>query len=247
MSQFDALGETYDRTPTLMQRAYIEFPSMRQAIGDVTGLTVLDLGSGSGVYTRGFAAAGAARVIGIDVSDGMLAAARANDHPENVEYLKRDAAHPNPDGDPALDGRFDLVSSVYVLCYAASPDELTGFFTTARRALASEQGRFVAITVNPEYHRDPAYYSGYDLTLSQVEEADGAPVRLDISVPDIEIHVTLFNWSRAVYERCATKAGFGKLSWTDVTVSPEGVERFGRDFWDDYLRVPALVLLTATA
>ena len=247
MSQFDTLGETYDRTVTLTYRPHSEFHAKRRAAGDVAGRTVLDLGCGSGLYTRKYAQEGAARVVGIDVSDGMLATARAHDNPANVEYLKRDAAHPDPGGDPALDGRFDLVSSVYVVGYASTQEELIGFFTTAKRALASADGRFVAMTLNPEYRRDPEYYTPYCVSLTQVEEGEGAPVRLDVSAPGVEIHVGLFNWSRAVYEECAAKAGFGKISWTDVTVSDEGLTRFGRDYWAAYLAVPPIIVATATS
>jgi len=220
---------------------------MRQAIGDVTGLTVLDMGCGSGMYTRIFANEGAARVVGIDSSDGMLATARETENPDNVEYLKRDAAHPDPGGDAVLDGRFDLVSAVYVICYAATKDELTGFFTTARRALSPARGRFVAMTLNPDYHRDPAYYSRYGLTLTPSHEGEGAPVRLDVSVPGIEIHVNLFYWSRTTYEDCAARAGFGETAWTAVTVDEQGLSRLGPDYWAPYLAVPPIIVITATA
>jgi hypothetical protein len=44
--------------------------------------------------------------------------------------FRRDASHPDPRGDLALDGKFDVVASVYALCYATTPDELADFFTT---------------------------------------------------------------------------------------------------------------------
>jgi hypothetical protein len=103
------------------------------------------------------------------------------------------------------------------------------------------------MTVNPEFCRDPSYYRTYGMSYTQVEEGEGAPIRLDISAPGMEIHVGLFNWSRAVYEGCAAKAGFRELSWTNVTVSDEGLSRFGRDYWDRYLAVPPILVATAAA
>ena len=43
--------------------------------GDVAGKAVLDVGCGSGVYAADFARRGARRVVGVDLSAGMLALA----------------------------------------------------------------------------------------------------------------------------------------------------------------------------
>jgi toxoflavin synthase len=248
MSQFDAFGDAYEQSANIAYREHSEHYSMRQAVGDVTGLAVLDLGCGTGLYARRFSQWGAARVVGIEVSEGMLATARAQEQaqPGNVEYLQRNAARPDPNGDPALDAQFDLVSSVYVLCYAASQDELVGFFTTARRSLSSAGKRFVATTLNPRCSRGPDYYSPYGFALTPTEEREGAPVILDVSTPDAEIHVTLFWWSQEMYEDCAVQAGFGDVSWANPAVSDQGLAQFDRGFWDAYLTIPPSVILTAT-
>jgi toxoflavin synthase len=248
VSQFDALGEAYVQSAEMAYREHAEHHSMRQAIGDITGQAVLDLGCGTGLYTRRLAQWGAARVVGIDASDGMLATARAQerDDPMNVEYLQRDAAHPGPNGDPALDRQFDLVSSVYVLCYATTKNELLGFFTTARRALSRAGQRCVAMTLNAEYNRDRDYYSRYGLTFTQAGQGEGSPVVLDVSTPGEKIHVTLFWWSKEMYEDCAAQAGFRDVSWTRLTVSAQGLAQFGSAFWDPWLAQPPVVILTAT-
>jgi SAM-dependent methyltransferase len=248
MSQFDALGDAYTQSAALAYREHAEQYSMRQAIGDVSGLSVLDLGCGTGLYTRRLAQWGAARVVGIDVSEGMLATARAEEHEEplKIEYLHRDAAHPSPKPDPALDGQFDLVSSVYVLCYAATRGELAGFFTTARRSLSAAGKRLVAMTLDTGYNREPGYYSPYHLALTPTEEGEGRPVVLDVSTPGGKIHVTLYWWSKNTYADCAAQAGFTDISWTKVTVSEYGLAQFGRDFWDPWLTVPPVAILTAT-
>jgi hypothetical protein len=106
MADFDALVETYERSAVeLPFREHLEHYSICAAVGDVTGLRALDLGCGSGLYTRRLAAWGASRVVGVDVSDGMLETARAQEPSQpQVEYLRRDAARPSPHGDPLLDG-----------------------------------------------------------------------------------------------------------------------------------------------
>ena len=87
-------------------------------VGDVTGRRVLDLGCGAGQLARHLAEAGAAEVVGVDVSERMLALARADWAHPRVTYV-RDALE-TVAFTPA---RFDLVVSSlafhYVDDYAA--------------------------------------------------------------------------------------------------------------------------------
>ncbi|MFD8110215.1 class I SAM-dependent methyltransferase [Streptomyces microflavus] len=250
MADFDALGDAYERSAVeLPFRDLLENHSVRQTVGDVTGLTVLDLGCGSGIYTRRLAAWGAERVTGIDVSEGMLAAGqeREDAQPAGVTYLHRDAARPDPTGDPLLNGTCDLVISVYVLCYAVTEQDLTGFFTTARQALKPD-GRLVAVTLNPHYGRGVPYYAGYGFTLTQHEEREGAPVTLDATLPGGQsMSVTARWWSHSAYEKAASAAGFSLPSWTAPTVSERGVNQYGSEYWSAYLNAPQAVILNATA
>ncbi|RZQ64602.1 DHA2 family efflux MFS transporter permease subunit [Amycolatopsis suaedae] len=248
VAQFDDLGQVYERSAVdLPFREHLEHYSLRRAAGDVTGLRVLDLGCGTGLYTRRFAKWGAAEVVGMDTSEGMLATARDRPGtPENARYLHRDAMRPAPGGDPGTDGRFDLVSSVYVFCYAATTEELAGFFVTARRALTPETGRLVAITLNPGYRRDRDYYAGYGFTLTQDGEGEGAPVTLHSEQLGRKFSVTAHWWSRDAYEHAAKSAGFTDVSWSALEVSDEGVAHYGKEYWTNYLAAPQAVLLRAT-
>lgn len=53
--------------------ACVEQPAMFSLCPPVQGLSVLDLGCGSGEACRAFAEMGAARVVGLDLSENMLA------------------------------------------------------------------------------------------------------------------------------------------------------------------------------
>ncbi len=50
----------------------VEWPAELDAIGDPTGLTVLDVGCGNGGKALELSARGASQVVGLDVSDGFL-------------------------------------------------------------------------------------------------------------------------------------------------------------------------------
>jgi hypothetical protein len=178
----------------------------------------------------------------------MLETARACEpFQSQVEYLHCDATHPRPQGDPSLDGNFDLVASMYVLCYATTMEELIGFFTTARRAIAGTGGRLVAMTLNPGYGRGHDYYAGYGFTLTQEQEGEGAPVTLEAALPGgQQLKVTAHWWSRQAYERAAASAGFTTITWTQPTVSDHGMAAYGSDYWAAYLAAPQGVILQAS-
>jgi len=75
-SAYDELAERYDETVREgPYNANLEFPATASLVPDVEGSRVLDAGCGTGVYTAWLAEQGA-EVVGVDVSEEMLARAR---------------------------------------------------------------------------------------------------------------------------------------------------------------------------
>src|SRR5262245_43952333 len=89
-----------------------EHADLLSLLPDVGGRRVLDLGCGAGQLARYLATIGAAEVIGIDVSDQMLALARSEWAHPRVTYIRR--AIEEVSFPPA---RFDLVASSLALPY----------------------------------------------------------------------------------------------------------------------------------
>jgi 2-polyprenyl-3-methyl-5-hydroxy-6-metoxy-1,4-benzoquinol methylase len=89
-----------------------EQPDLLALLPDVRGRRVLDLGCGAGQLAHHLAEAGAADVVGVDLSERMLALARARWSHPRVTY-HRGAAEAV--AFPA--GRFDLVVSALLLHY----------------------------------------------------------------------------------------------------------------------------------
>jgi ubiquinone/menaquinone biosynthesis C-methylase UbiE len=95
---------------------------MVQWAGVSDGARVLDVGCGTGIVSRLMAQqlSAAGEVVGIDLSDGMLAKARrlvaAEGMTSRVELQKADAEHL-----PFADGRFDAVLSLYALRHFPDP------------------------------------------------------------------------------------------------------------------------------
>jgi len=118
----------------------LEDPAVRRAVGDVRGLTVLDLGCGTGRHSAWMAAAGAA-VTGVDFSEGMLAEARTKPGAGAIRFLLSDLHAPLPFRDSA----FDVVVSGLVLEHIGDLDR---FFGEARRVLRPG-GRAVVSAMHP--------------------------------------------------------------------------------------------------
>lgn len=117
-----------------------EWPTLRALLPDVQGARVLDLGCGFGWFCRWASAAGAASVLGVDLSENMLARARAETPEPSVAYLLADldSWQPAPDS-------FDLVYSSLTLHYVNDLDRLFGL---AHAALAPG-GSFVWSAEHP--------------------------------------------------------------------------------------------------
>src|SRR5688572_29400129 len=67
-----------------------EWPALRALVPDLTGRRVVDLGCGFGWFCRWARQAGAVEVLGLDVSENMLARARATDPDDAVIYRRED-------------------------------------------------------------------------------------------------------------------------------------------------------------
>jgi SAM-dependent methyltransferase len=96
-----------------------EWPALRALLPDLRRRKVLDLGCGYGWFCRWAREAGAAEVLGIDVSEKMLARACADTEDAAITYRRADL-----ESAELPQKAFDLVYSSLVLHYIAEPSEL---------------------------------------------------------------------------------------------------------------------------
>jgi ubiquinone/menaquinone biosynthesis C-methylase UbiE len=137
-SGYDRWAAVYDHDANPLVN--LEEPVVRDRIGHVGGLTVLDLGCGTGRHAIWLAAHGA-KVTAVDFSEGMLAAARQKPGAEAVQFLAHDLHRPLPFPFES----FDLVLSGLVLEHL---QELGPFFSEVRRVLRTS-GRAVVSAMHP--------------------------------------------------------------------------------------------------
>jgi SAM-dependent methyltransferase len=132
-----------------------EWPALCALLPPMTGLRVLDLGCGYGWFSRWARAAGAARVLGIDGSDKMLARARADTTDAAIQYRRADLETVD-----LPTASFDLAFSALAFHYVAHLDVLVA---AVQRTLAPG-GRLVFSAEHPIYTApsSPAWQTGAD-------------------------------------------------------------------------------------
>lgn len=136
--------EGYSRLPRSVEGldGAPEWPALRARLPDLRGVDVLDLGCGFGWFCRWARQHGAAHVLGVDVSEKMLARARATTEDPAITYSRADLERLQL---PAAS--FDLVYSSLVLHYIEALDRL---MATVHRSLV-HGGRLVFSVEHPIY------------------------------------------------------------------------------------------------
>lgn len=233
MSQYDVLASLTEATAEAPLRKYFEAYSFFEALGDVRSQSVLDIGCGTGLYSRRLKQRGAARVLGLDASAGMIAYARhlESEEPLGIEYVVKDAA------DAGDVGRFDVVAATYLLHYAPSREVMSGMCRSMHRALVPG-GRLVSICLHPEINlSDPSYYHPYGFEMAS-RGGEGDEALMTSVMPEMPFTIKAYAWSRATYAAALTEAGFRDIRWHAPMISPEGLEELGSDYWQAYLSQP---------
>lgn len=134
----------YSRLPRSVKglRAAPEWPSLRAMLPHLTGLRVLDLGCGFGWFCRWARENGAAHVVGMDVSEKMLARACADTDDDRIHYLRADLERVK-----LPRASFDLAYSSLAFHYVKNLDPLMSQIYQALRA----RGRLVFSVEHPIY------------------------------------------------------------------------------------------------
>jgi toxoflavin synthase len=233
------IAEQYQQAKAQSWRAHTETYSFMKLIGDIEGKRVLDVACGDGHFTRMLHSAGAAEVVGIDISERMIDLARKQEtrQPLGIEYRVEDARAELVQAD------FDLVVAAWLLVYAQTRTDLVQMCRGLASRLRSG-GRFVTLVNNPAvYDFDPLpNYRKYGFTLSLADRAfEGAPTKVILLLEDSTLEIENYYMPIAAYGSALTQTGFRDFAAHTPEVSPAPDDEPG--YWDEFMRYPSFVLL----
>lgn len=225
LNDYEQLASKYRETDLKPDKYFSILPTVLQLIGDLSGKTVLDMGCGSGFFSRAVADAGAISVLGIDRSTAQIELAKIEPHP-NVKYLVDDIFEvPLP--------KVDVVCAPFLINYLSSKNELVTFLKKVKEAL-NESGRAIFVIDLP---------SGRDLKKYGARKAvhgsykDGTPMTLELfdgngkSICVLEAYYL----QPSTFEAALKEAGFSTVRKTAPIVSKEGLDAYGEEYWRSYL------------
>jgi SAM-dependent methyltransferase len=242
-THYDAITHEYQESKLLPFRRHIEEYTMFATMGELAGKDVLDLACGEGIYSRRLAERGARRVVGVDISAGMVELARSmpSERAAAIEYRVGDALT------LGRIGAFDIVLGSYLLNYARSKAELLQFCASIAANLGPG-GRFVGFNDNPgnDIARYPSYAKYGFVKIGRVPRSEGDPITYALRNPDgTEFALENYYLTPATYEAAFAEAGLRTLRWIAPCLSPEGRAAFEPGYWDDYLDHPPMIGIEA--
>ncbi|AFW95480.1 methyltransferase [Anabaena sp. 90] len=230
-SNYDSIAKEYKESKELPMRLHIEAYTYFNMLGNLAEKSILDLACGEGFYTRKFKDQGAAKVVGVDISQKMIELAREEETRkfQNIEYILGDVL------ELGEIGSFDLVVASYLLNYARSSEELLKMCKSIFANLKSG-GRFVTINSNPSqapvsYLKTEKYGFIKSIDSPLIE---GTPIKYTF----INNHKFTFDnyyLSIPTHEWAFQSVGFKEVRWQLPIVSPDGIKEFGQEFWQDFL------------
>jgi SAM-dependent methyltransferase len=239
MAQYDSIALAYQELADAVPLRDPEWYSLRLRLGDLTGLSVLDLACGDGVCSRRLKRWGATHVVGVDISAPMIALAQQqeNAQPLGIEYHVADAAM------LGTIGAFDRVTASYFLHYAQSRAHLRRMVQTVYDNLKPGQC-FIASNNNPHLPPQPCIdHAKYGVTTHLLDATlhEGATIRVTVRLGEktVEFYNYWYLWS--TYEEAFWTVGFRAWKIEPYVIPPDLARKYGEGFWDEYIATPAAV------
>ncbi len=239
-TNYDPIAEQYKRSKQQPWRTFVECFTLMNLVGDPHEKAVLDVACGEGFYTRLIRERGAARVTGIDLSQGMIDLARDQEaqHQQGIEFFVGDARELN------RTDQFDLAVAAYLLNYARTREELQSMCDGIAGTL-KPGGRFVTVNCNPAqtFPTAPSYRK-YGFEISVIGDwQEGAPLTWKFHLEDGQFDLENYYLNVATHEAALRQAGFREVRWHTPQLSPEGLQQHDQSFWSSLLEFPPITFI----
>ncbi|KAK4169975.1 Ubiquinone/menaquinone biosynthesis C-methyltransferase UbiE [Cladorrhinum sp. PSN259] len=246
--QYDTFAPSYSTIESL-PTSQIEGQLIRLALGDCTGLSILDLGGGNGLHARrAVEQANAASVDIVDISKEMLRIgqsipfAQAN----RLRWFEGDVSKPLPDTlGLKAEGSYDVVMANWVFDHATTEKELKGMWENVARYLRSG-GKFLGVRVR--YLKAEYMKRGeYGVRILDVEEIEGGkgykyvcecliePEKFSFGATSMK---STLEMDHGIHAEAVGLGGFEVVDYGETEVVKGDPE-----YWEEFLREPSLAVV----
>ena len=237
-AQYDNIGSTYNAIKQLPPVIMEDF-NVQHRVGNLGGLTVLDLASGCGHSSRNLLKWGAEQVVGVDVSQVMVENAQEiSKNDARLKYQVQDCTKPFR----IESGPFDVVTAVWMFNYAANKKEMSSMWQNVANNL-KPGGRFVGLVPDARiaHSEAPQLPKSYKVTMETTERVKNGQKVLFTVHSSSPFSFQFYVLEPKLYEQCAYDAGMRDLTWHSP-VFPEGFDEGLKEYWT---RSPMSVVITA--
>jgi SAM-dependent methyltransferase len=249
--QYDEMAIEYNAYEDLPV-ARLEAELIRTALRDCTGLAILDIGGGSGVYAREAVKRGAKQVDVVDISDSMLQIGRdieAKDSAKSrIRWLVGDGTRPLVEQGVGIlpYGQYDITMANWIFDHAHTVEELRGMWKNIALSL-KPGGKFIGVRAcAPGCFADYNMKTGkYGCLRSEVKSIPGGFQCKStlLTKPPFSVGCTLMDDSYKLIDSIPRQLGM-----TNIKKLPEEeteIVKADPGFWKEQLDKPHFAVVTA--
>ncbi|KAL4726552.1 hypothetical protein ACLX1H_005439 [Fusarium chlamydosporum] len=245
-TQYDSFAPKYASVEQL-PCSKLEGQLVQNALGDCTGLKVLDLGGGSGLHARKAIDAGATVVDVVDISLEMMRVGQEIEtrlgRKDRVRWFEANVTKPVTEQvDLEKDG-YDIIMANWVFDHATSVSELRSMYENVIKNL-KPGGKFIGVrakSIRAQYMS----YGKYGVTFTDVTKIPGG----------LKYHVNCVTEPPFSFEATSMESTYSlsddigkELGLVEIKVAlAEDTElvKNDREFWEDYLKDPNFIVVVA--
>ncbi|KAK8042436.1 hypothetical protein PG994_012919 [Apiospora phragmitis] len=241
--EYDEQSKSYDDYTSSVPLGDLEKQMFRSALGDCSGLTVLDLGGGSGLKARDALDAGAASVDVVDISAAMMQSGQAVEaslgRRDRIRWYEADVSKPLDSLPLRPKSSYDVVFAGWVFDHAHDLAEYDGMWRNCA-AYLKPGGRFLGIRVGDP--RAPAWDGRYGLyTKDFLDTPDAVHYRYVIKLdPPLEYEASTLNISMSGSYEVPEKYGITEFEIEPPENAP--IVKGEPEFWKPFLEQHGMVV-----
>lgn len=232
---------------------------------DIRGKRVLDLACGNGYHANKLLDWGASSVTGMDVSTGMLEAARQNAQDRGIGESRLNFVHGDATDEVLLmkGAPFDLITGCWLLNYAPDAAPMTKMYKFIARNLRPG-GYWVGLTIPPllsaedyelgllnealQPHGAWGRYGQGGRVLKAMPHGDGYLVRCELGTEAHKVKATFECYSLSLKvsdQACKDSDEFKSPEWRDFVVPRYLKDAHDNNYWNALSLRPSCTVVTA--